>query len=126
MIKRSSAPFLLLLAMYSPAQGQGGEPATIGRLFSPAGAPAAKTGAPLVAETQLRVDGVVIRSSRKDTVWINGRAVTDGSSHSSARLLPNVMLEGKHRLKVGETFDLDKGARSDMIQGEITSSGSKP
>lgn len=59
------------------------------------------------AAALLSMDGLVRRSSGRQTTWINGRASTEAAP------LP----AGVRRLKVGETIDLESGERTDLLKG---------
>lgn len=83
--------------------------------------PPAATEPRPAAEGTVSVDGVVRRSSGKNTVWVNGEPVPDGRSAAGPRPRisghdPSIVIleSGQGRpasVRVGETVDLRSGAR---------------
>lgn len=73
-----------------------------------------------------RIDGYVMRSGGKSTIWVNGEALTEGSRSEEVRAFlrrdepGRVSLsvgDGGQRVnvKIGETLDLGSGEARDLI-----------
>jgi len=89
----------------------------------------------VVESPTTRVDGQVLRSSGRSTVWINGQPVREGAQSEGLRLAPGqssadgVTLtvgesERNVRLKVGESMNRDTGEVKDVLgDGEVRVSG---
>ena len=128
---------LLLVAASAAAMGQ-----ELGRLFftpeqraeldarRKAGVPD-KRAAVLIESPSTTLDGYVMRSDGKSTVWLNGEPVTEGADARRAQVIPSredpsraaiEVGEGGRRvpLKVGESLDRGTGEVNDVIgKGEI-------
>jgi hypothetical protein len=87
-----------------------------------------KPAAPVVASPTTRLDGYVMRSGGKSTVWVNSEPVPEGTQPEGLRVQPArgdparaavVVGESETRieLKVGETLDRGSGEVSDVIGG---------
>lgn len=85
-----------------------------------------KPAAVVVESPTARVDGQVVRSGGRSTVWVNGVAVREGAQSEGLNVVPapdgpdSVTLavgEGERRveLKVGETMNRDTGEVRDML-----------
>lgn len=91
------AAILCGMLFAAAAAAAAGQPA-IGRLFSPA--PDGRAGTPglTLPDSRQRVDGAVIRSSKRNTVWIDGvafpqagsegRGAVPGGEEAALRILP--------------------------------------
>ena len=85
-----------------------------------------------VEEPMLSVDGIVKRSSGKNTIWINGRSkygqpgengITAVLSPTDAsRAIVGVTGEPVSQLKVGETLDRGSNGKIDLLGGGRVSS----
>lgn len=94
-----------------------------------------RPAAVVVESPTARVDGQVVRSGGRSTVWVNGVAVREGTQSQGLRVAPgstgpeSVSLavgEGNHQvdLKVGDSMNRDTGEVRDMLgDGEIGVSG---
>lgn len=133
-MKRAPALVLLTLALALPAPLQA---QSLGRLFLTPEQRAAldlrrasrvpdKPAAVVVESPTARIDGQVVRSSGRSTVWVNGQAVREGGQSEGLRVAPassaadSVTLaigEGARRveLKVGESINRDTGEVRDML-----------
>lgn len=133
---RRTPPLILLmlaLALPAPLQAQ-----SLGRLFLTPEQRAAldlrrasrvpdKPAAAVVVESPTaRIDGQVVRSGGRSTVWVNGQPVREGAQSEGLRVAPaprtadSVTLaigEGARRveIKVGETMNRDTGEVRDML-----------
>jgi len=85
-----------------------------------------KPAAVIVESPTARIDGQVVRSSGRSTVWVNGLPVREGAQSEGLRVAPasstadSVTLaigEGARRveLKVGESMNRDTGEVRDML-----------
>ncbi len=96
-----------------------------------------KPAAEVVVESPTaRVDGQVVRSDGRSTIWVNGLPVREGSRSEGLRMTPapsaadSVTLsvgdsERSVRLKVGESMNRDTGEVRDMLgDGKVRVSGS--
>ena len=67
--------------------------------------------------------GLVRRGTGKGTSWINGQTVPEGQAIPPAGVpiisSRQVTIDGKS-LRVGETLDVENGAKSDFIPGNAT------
>ena len=91
----------------------------------------------VVESPTARVDGQVVRSDGRSTVWVNGVAVREGARSEGLRVGPtstgadSVTLavgDGEHRveLKVGDTMNRDTGEVRDMLgEGSVDVSGTR-
>lgn len=103
------------------------EPPVIGRLFAPAGFSA--TGGDAIQSPSLqriRVDGAVIRSSGKNTIWLNGEPLTENSrapiaAHADLASLPSVRIRDS---RTGATAQARAGEESEL--GEVSTSRPAP
>jgi len=95
-----------------------------------------KPAAEVVVESPTaRIDGQVVRSDGRSTVWVNGLPLREGSRNEGLRMTPapaaadSVTLsvgdsERSVRLKVGESMNRDTGEVRDMLgDGEVRVSG---
>ena len=90
----------------------------------------------VVESPTAHVEGQVVRSDGRSTVWVNGLPVREGSRSEGLRVAPPVgaadsvtlsVGEGERsvRLKVGESMNRDTGEVRDMLgEGEVRVSGS--
>lgn len=123
---------MCVLALPAPLQAQ-----SLGRLFLTPEQRAAldlrrasrvpdKPAAVVVESPTARIDGQVVRSSGRSTVWVNGQAVREGGQAEGLRVAPasrtadSVTLaigEGARRveLKVGESMNRDTGEVRGML-----------
>ncbi len=123
---------LVLAALPSALQAQ-----SLGRLFLTPEQRAAldlrrasrvpdKPAAVVVESPTARIDGQVVRSDGRSTVWVNGQPVREGGQSEGLRVAPasptadSVSLavgEGSRRveLKVGESMNRDTGEVRDML-----------
>lgn len=98
-----------------------------------------KPAAVVVESPTARVDGQVVRSGGRSTVWVNGVAVREGAQSEGLRVFPDaggpesVTLavgesERQVNLKVGDSMNRDTGELHHMLgEGEVDVSGrSKP
>ena len=141
-MRRAPALILLTLVLALPAAVQA---QSLGRLFLTPEQRAAldlrrasrvpdKPAAVVVESPTARIDGQVVRSSGRSTVWVNGQAVREGGQAEGLRVAPasrtadSVTLaigEGARRveLKVGESMNRDTGEVRDMLgQGKAGAS----
>ena len=132
---------LMLAALTSAAHAQ-----SLGRLFLTPAQRAAldlrrssrvpdRPTAVIVESPTAHVDGQVVRSGGRSTVWINGVAVREGAQNAGLRVVPapagpdSVTLavgEGERRidLKVGDSMNRDTGEVRDILgSGAIGVSG---
>jgi hypothetical protein len=91
----------------------------------------------VVESPTARVDGQVVRSDGRSTVWVNGVAVREGARSEGLRVGPtstgadSVTLavgDGERRveLKVGDTMNRDTGEVRDMLgEGSVDVSGTR-
>ncbi len=95
-----------------------------------------KPAAEVVVESPTaRIDGQVVRSEGRSTVWVNGLPLREGSRNEGLRMTPapaaadSVTLsvgdsERRVRLKVGESMNRDTGEVRDILgDGEVRVSG---
>ena len=138
-MKRALPPLVLVLLLGSAAGAASQE---LGRLFlSPEQRAAldARRKAKLpdrpasvaVESPTTRVDGMVMRSGGKSTVWLNGEPVPEGTQPEGMRVAPGrrdpssvsvTVGEGERRveMKIGESIDRGSGELRDVIgSGEI-------
>ena len=123
---------MLVLALPAPLQAQ-----SLGRLFLTPEQRAAldlrrasrvpdKPASVVVESPTARIDGQVVRSGGRSTVWVNGQPVREGGQSEGLRVAPasptadSVSLavgEGSRRveLKVGESMNRDTGEVRDML-----------
>jgi hypothetical protein len=123
---------MLVLALPAPLQAQ-----SLGRLFLTPEQRAAldlrrasrvpdKPATVVVESPTARIDGQVVRSGGRSTVWVNGQPVREGGQSEGLRVAPasptadSVSLavgEGSRRveLKVGESMNRDTGEVRDML-----------
>lgn len=77
-----------------------------------------------VAPEQIQFNGLVHRKEGKSTVWINQRPWPEGTMETpgrQGRIGPNGFSIDGHPLRVGETFDLNTGQKTDFIpSGAVT------
>lgn len=68
----------------------------------------------------VRLDGVVVRSSGKSTVWINGQPQTEGAYHTGVTTTVSRQHPGRAMLSTGATpsVDLKVGVTFDQASGE--------
>ena len=90
-----------------------------------------KPSAPAIVSPTTRLDGYVMRSGGKSTVWVNGESIVEGTQPEGLRVDPArgdptraavTVGESELRvpLKVGETLDRGSGEVRDVIgDGEI-------
>jgi hypothetical protein len=80
--------------------------------------------APHSPGSQLRLNGIVLRSGGRSTVWINQRPLVEGqpvtATAPSAVSARTVTVDGQ-KLRVGQTLDLNTRQRSDIVDpGALT------
>lgn len=145
-MKGAHSAFLLGMLALLPHVAHAQEP--LGRLFL---TPAQRTAldvrrasrvpdrpAAIVVESPTaRVDGQVVRSRGRSTVWVNGVAVREGAQSEGLRVGPasgeadSVTLavgDGERRveLKVGESMNRDTGEVRDMLpEGWVGATGAR-
>ena len=138
-MKRALPPLVLVLLLGSAAGAAGQE---LGRLFLSPEQRAAldarrkaklpdRPAAAAVESPTTRVDGMVMRSGGKSTVWLNGEPVPEGTQPEGVRVAPGrrdpssvsvTVGEGERRveMKIGESIDRGSGELRDVIgSGEI-------
>jgi len=138
-VKRALPPLVLVLLLGSAAGAAGQE---LGRLFLSPEQRAAldarrkaklpdRPAAAAVESPTTRVDGMVMRSGGKSTVWLNGEPVPEGTQPEGVRVAPGrrdpssvsvTVGEGERRveMKIGESIDRGSGELRDVIgSGEI-------
>jgi hypothetical protein len=75
-------------------------------------------GVSLHISSAVTVSGLVKRATDKGTVWLNERAVSEGSSTESG-LTPQIgkrsVQINQNEVRVGETLDIDNGDRIDFV-----------
>lgn len=72
------------------------------------------------APSTMRLSGVVRRSGRKGTVWINSKALPEGDTNTPHLTGMDAVVDGQ-RLRVGESLDTVSGVRSDLVApGSVT------
>ena len=103
------AGLIALVALNTTAE----EP-PIGRLFGLAQRADGNT----VSARQVRVDGVLLRSSQRNTLWLNGQVQNEYTPgpyriNADASRLPEIRLNERYPVRIGETLDLDTGERRD-------------
>lgn len=125
-------PLMLVLALPAPLQAQ-----SLGRLFLTPEQRAAldlrrasrvpdKPAAVVVESPTARIDGQVVRSSGRSTIWVNGQAVREGGQAEGLRVAPGARTadsvtlaigEGARRveLKVGESMNRDTGEVRELL-----------
>lgn len=119
------AAFIALLLSAWPAVAE--EAPVIGRLFAPAGLSATGGDAPPGPSIQrIRVDGAVVRSSGKNTIWLNGEPRTENSreaivAHADRTSLPSVRIKDT---RTGATARARVGEESEL--GEVSASRPAP
>jgi len=133
-VKRALGLLVLVVAVAAPAALHA---QSLGRLFLTPGQRAAldlrrasrvpdKPAAVVVESPTARIDGQVVRSSGRSTVWVNGQPVREGAQSEGLRIAPasstagQVTLnvgDGSRRveLRVGETMNRDTGEVRDML-----------
>jgi len=96
-----------------------------------------RPAAVVVESPTARVDGQVVRSDGRSTVWVNGVAVREGAQSEGLRVGPataepdSVTLavgDGERRveIKVGDTMNRDTGEVRDMLgEGSVGVSGTR-
>ncbi len=83
-----------------------------------------------VAAPTARIDGQVLRSDGKSTVWVNGEPQPSGANAEGLRVYSgrsdpaqvSVSPRGRRdrvRLKVGETLDRGSGEVHDVVEGKL-------
>ncbi|MBK6638746.1 MAG: hypothetical protein IPG34_14465 [Rhodocyclaceae bacterium] len=81
-------------------------------------------GAGVNAGTALSVTGLVKRGSAKSTVWLNGTSLREGELAPSGevpRIGKRSIEISAQEVRVGETLDLESGARTDFVpDGSVT------
>jgi len=70
----------------------------------------------------ITVQGVVRRSSGKDTAWVNGAAVSEpaeqlGSTSSPQRRQPTQLGIGERDVRVGDSINQSTGEQNDLLRG---------
>jgi len=122
---------------------QGAQAQELGRLFftpeqraaldarRKARVPDKPSAAPVTELPITRVDGAVLRSGGKSTVWVDGEMIPEGAQPGGARVAPRGPKSGRvsipadegaqrHELRVGESLDRSSGEVRDVIgEGEI-------
>ena len=82
-----------------------------------------KPAAAVTAESPTtRVDGLVMRSSGRSTVWVNGEPAPDGVEQEGLRVRPDRSDPGQVSVTVGDSarkFDLRVGEKLDRGSGEV-------
>jgi hypothetical protein len=68
-----------------------------------------------VADSVLRLDGVVRRANRKGTAWVNGQAMPEQAAQSPRLTGQGAVVNGQ-ALRVGESVDTTSGTRQDVVQ----------
>ncbi|MFN3717120.1 MAG: hypothetical protein ACK4R8_10400 [Thiobacillus sp.] len=73
-----------------------------------------------IESEQLRLDGVVVRSSGKSTVWINGQPQSENSHDTGITVVPSRRYPGHAVLSTGAapSVDLEVGVALDQETGE--------
>ena len=70
----------------------------------------------------LTLNGIVLRSDGRQTVWVNGRQKPDARAVGpGAALIPLPAVPAKVRLKVGQTIDPATGQVGEQLRRPITS-----
>jgi hypothetical protein len=130
-MKRSAIPIGLALLLKAVAAAHAQEP--LGRLFF---TPEQRTAldarrkaripdkpAAVVAESPTtRVDGHVLRSGGRSTIWVNGEPAPEGVEQEGLRVRSGRSEPGKVSVTVGESerrFDLRVGEKLDRGSGEV-------
>ena len=71
----------------------------------------------------ISLKGLVRRDAHKGTTWVNGQVVDEGQSIPNAGVpvisAKKITIDGKS-LRVGETLDVESGARLDIVPGDAT------
>ncbi len=70
----------------------------------------------------LTVNGVVVRSSGKSTVWLNGTPTHDGAPHRDATVLGHRGAGGRitlHHPPTSKTFEIRAGQTVDLTAGRV-------
>jgi hypothetical protein len=122
---------------------QGAQAQELGRLFftpeqraaldarRKARVPDKPAAAPVTESPITRVDGAVLRSGGKSTVWVDGEMIPEGAQPGGARVAPRGPARGRvsvpagdstqrQDLRVGESLDRNSGEVRDVIgDGEI-------
>src|SRR2546430_6409394 len=80
------------------------------------GAPKKPAAAPTAASPTTRLDGYVVRSEGRSTVWVNGESLQDGSAEGLRD--PGHSGDGRVRVPAG-----DGGARVGFKPGEVLDRG---
>jgi hypothetical protein len=121
---------LLLLAAAAPASAQ---QQPLGRLFFTPEQRSAldarrkaripdKPAAVTAESPTTRVDGHVLRSEGRSTVWVNGEPAPEGMEQEGLRVRPGRADPGQVSVTVGESerrFDLRVGEKLDRGSGEV-------
>jgi hypothetical protein len=131
-MKRVAIPigFLLLFGAAAPASAQ---QQPLGRLFFTPEQRSAldarrkaripdKPAAVRVESPTTRVDGQVLRSGGRSTVWVNGEPAPEGVEQEGLRVRPTRGDPGQVSVTVGESarqFDLRVGQKLDRGSGEV-------
>lgn len=78
------------------------------------------TGTEAESSSIVRLSGVVRRSGRKGTVWVNSKALLEGDTNTPHINGMDAVVDGQ-RLRVGESLDTVSGVRSDLVApGSVT------
>jgi hypothetical protein len=122
------AALLFLLGLWLAAAAGASGAQEFGRLFftpeqraaldarRKARVPDKPAAAPTVASPTTRLDGYVVRSEGRSTIWVNGESLQDGSAEALRD--PNRSSEGRVRVPAG-----DGGARIGLKPGEVLDRG---
>lgn len=142
-MKRALALIVLMVVTAAPAALHA---QSLGRLFLTPAQRAAldlrrasrvpdKPAAVVVESPTARIDGQVVRSSGRSTVWVNGQPVREGAQSEGLRIAPASSTAGqvtlnvgdgarRVELRVGETMNRDTGEVRDMLgDGQVGVSG---
>ena len=76
------------------------------------------------SSTSTQLQGVVLRSNGKSTVWVNGKALAEGAPQTPKTRGVDAVVDGK-RLRVGESLDTLSGARTDIVAPGAVTAGAK-
>ena len=86
-----------------------------------------KPAAAIIESPTTRLDGRVVRSGGKSTVWVNGMPIPEGSQPEGMRVTPRPGEPAQAGLRIGESerdVDLKVGETLDRGTGEVKSSPS--
>ena len=127
---RPVIPLVLLLSL-SCSESVLADRVSVGRLFSApvSGGAVSPVGAdeatpPPISVPRVKIDGLVSRSSGRNSVWLNGQVVTDRQAPElNTQDVATVKVDEGTRLKVGELLDRESGSRTDVLPGRAIVKG---